>query len=690
MENIFILNDIENNSDSWIGLDFGTCNSVVSEFANGKPSAVKLAGNSVIIPTAVLFNGPGDYRYGSDAIGRGIMHAESLATVFKTHIADENYKYTIRYANKNSEEKEERSYDNTVFIIDTDSFYSNEYILDVFNDESFSGKAFIPDCVVDELRESSLKNELSGRALTAIDNIEKLKATEKYTELTGLNATDEESTLTEKELLYYNLMKQNDCILVSSDSIVRSDLIDQCSEFEERIWNTEEFVLNVKPKSRDSEGYIEVTAFEAAVSFIRNIRKLASEYKKTSVSNVVVTVPVSFDITEIEAVKRACTAAGFSRVETELEPNAAGIRYFYQNQFEETRHILVYDFGGGTFDTTIIEIKPDSNSVFGAEYNIIGKSGDHHLGGDDITKLIEKEVFDNLLSDYDIDMNSINDSGFSKEDYAKNKNMIYKSCEECKIALSGEIMEEYLISLNLKKGDEIIEYSLNFENQKFENLIQMNILGRVEEKLVEVLETNYLSLDKTQIDDIILVGGTSSINILQRHLKDFFGKDPLIIGNLATLVSEGAAMETVVYSKNGGLADPEKIKLVNTNTLQTFGLGLSDYHYDVLVEKNIELPFETSKKYAISKNNPKEIEFSVFSTSANEIPESILCKDVEHVATIKITDLPEGLMQNDTFVNVSFKMNKDYTMSVDASLINKDDLPINEGKTVRSEIKSVR
>jgi len=687
------LTDIEKENESWIGIDLGTCNSVVSEFTNGRPNAVKLTGNSVIIPSAVLYNGPDDYRFGSDALGRGSLHAESLAKLFKTHIAEEDYKYSLKYASSSAAKKEEVNYDNSIFIIDTEAFYSNEYILDIFNYEGFSGKVCIPEYVMDELQESTMNNELSGRSLKAIDNINNIKGTDYYIELSASSETYDEKVLTDKEKFYYDVMKNNsECILVSSDNVIRTDLIEMCAEIEDRIWTDEEFAVNVKPKSKDDDGYIEATAFDVAVLFLRNIKKLASEYKKKSVNNVVVTVPVSFEIAEIEAVKKACIAAGFSRVETEFEPIAAGIRYFYQNQFEEKKRVLVYDFGGGTFDTTIIEIQPDANSIFGANYSVIGKAGDHHLGGDDITKLIVKEVYDNLISDYDINMNSYEDSGFSKEDFAKNENMIYKACEDCKISLSGDIMESYYISLNLKKGDDVIEYNLDFEKRKFENLIEANIIGRVEEKLNEVMTTNYLMLNKDDIDDVILVGGTSSIGALQRHITNYFGKSPLIIGNLATLVSEGAAMETFMYSERTVIMDTEKLNKkipVVKASLKTYGVGLDDFRFDVLMEKNLELPVTVSKTYAISRNNPKEIEFSIYSTSENEIPVSVLSSGMDHVASIHITDFPEGLSQDDTFVDVKFVMNEDYTLSVEAFLKHKDDSPIDEGKTIRTELKAV-
>lgn len=695
--NRFNPEEIKNNNE-WIGIDLGTCNSVVSYAGSGRPEALKFnnGDKGEIIPSAVFFDSNGKYTFGRNAIQKGRVYHESLVTLFKRKIADENFKYNVKYA-KSGNNSTEEDYSNCSFVIDASAFIENEFILDtVLEAENFKGKIYIPDCVINTLNENQAVADISDKAITAIENIQKFTSSNFYgcTDYSYDDLDTGEKPLTETEKTFLNILRKNpDFILITSDTLIK-DCLDSFGE-NFKIWNTEEWKNNIKicGNFKDNDR-VEISPLNVAAKFLKNIREFASEKLKCNVSNAVITVPAAFEFTEIEAVRNACRAAGFCSVEIEREPIAAGIRYFMNT--EEKKYVLVYDFGGGTFDTTIISVKPDPNSAFKSSFRIEGTSGDSKLGGDDITRLMLKEVYDNILSDYKMNMTSQEESGLNNEHYINNYHKLYDACENCKIALSDGCIEEYNINEEIFVSDtEKIHYSYVFKLYNFENLIKVNIIPKVNKCLDKVIEENYGGVFKEDISDILLVGGTSSIKVLQESIEKYFGKKPINDGNLATLVSEGASMEAYIYSENTNIINPDDVPPmpVTKTTVKNYGIGLDGFKMDIIAVKGMKLPITVSKNYAIARDNPKIITFGLHSFTKNDVTEndnySVLNSDVENIAVIRISELPAGLTQQDTFVDVEFCLSENYTISLTASLKHSDGSPIEGGRTVKAEVKSI-
>lgn len=691
----------KDNNNEWIGIDLGTCNSVVSYAGGGRPEALKFSNGDrgEIIPSAVLFNSPDECSFGRTAIQKGKIYHESLATLFKRKIADEDFKYHIKYA-KSSESSNNENYSNASFVFDNSVFLENEFILDILSEtEGFKGKIYIPDCVVQNLTDIQSNSDFSGKAITAVENIKKFMNTEFYGNADfnydDSDFEDGDILLTDTEKIFVNILRKNpDFIFVTSDSLTRNSILSVNENT--KVWNTEEWKNHIRECgiSDDNEGYINISPLSVAAKFLENIRQLASEKLGSEVTNAVITVPAAFEFTEKEAIRNACRAAGFCNVEIECEPIAAGIRYFMNTQ--EHKYVLVYDFGGGTFDTTIISVTPDPESIFNVKFKIEGTSGDANLGGDDITRLILKEIFDNILVNHNINMNSLEDSELSYKNYQYNYHTLYDACENCKIAFSDGMMEEYSIDADIWVNDEEkVHYSYVFRLNVFENLIKLNIIPKVNKCLERVINENYGGVLKEDISDILLVGGTSSIKVLQENIKDFFGKQPINDGNLATLVSEGASMKAYAYSEAVSIINPEDVPPmpVTKTTLKNYGIGLDGFKMDIIVAQGVELPVTVSKTYAIARDNPKTIQFGLHAFTKNISSEdeyySTLSNDVENVAVIKISELPSGLVQQDTFVDVEFCLSENYTVSLTASLKHKDGTPIEDGRTVKAELKSV-
>ncbi|MDE6834072.1 MAG: Hsp70 family protein, partial [Ruminococcus sp.] len=674
----------------------GTCNSVVSYAGSGKPEALKFVNGDKgeIMPSAVFFNAPGECTFGRNALQKGRTYCQSLATLFKRRIADDNFKYHIKYASS-GKATEAEDYRNTSFIIDSSVFCEDEFILGIVSEvEDFHGKIYIPDCVKDNLRALQNDSDICDKVTTALENIEKFSDSEFYSVALCFGNDEINEMFSEKTKDLVHILRKNpDFVLVTNDSIVADDINGLGENF--RIWNSEEWKNNLLScANAGNDESLEISPAGVAEKFLRNIRKLASEKIKANVSNVVITVPASFDFRETDTVINVCRAAGFSRVEIEREPIAAGIRYFMNAT--EKKYILVYDFGGGTFDTSIISVTPNPESIFKADFKIEGSAGDAELGGDDITRLILKEVYDNVFSEYNLNMSSQEESGLSAEQYQYNENKLYDVCEKCKIALSDGFMEDYSIDVDIYTDDnEKIHYSYLFRLSTFENLINVNIVPKVNKCLEQVINENYGDISKDEISDVLLVGGTSSIRILQENVEKFFGKKPINDGNLATLVSEGAAMEAYMYSEKAKIINVEEIPVipVTKTTLKNYGIGLDNFRMDIIAVKGSELPLTVSKKYAISKDNPKGITFGLYSFTENNITTednySVLNNDVVSVATINITELPAGLKQQDTFVNVDFCLSENYTLVLTASLSHEDGSMIEDGRTVKAELTSV-
>ena len=209
----------------------------------------------------------------------------------------------------------------------------------------------------------------------------------------------------------------------------------------------------------NADNSMELSGKDGAVYFLRYLRKEITR-KLGAVSRAVITVPMGFSPIQTAEIKEAGIAAGFSEVEVHPEPIAAAVAYGMGQSEDST--ILVYDFGGGTFDVCILRREGDSLIP-------ISSDGDPQLGGEDFTQCLVDDIEDKILDEYDLDMFYEEDSGLTHDDFVKNKLRIWTECDRLKCDLSQQLESDISISLLVGQGRQE-EFQCTYSREMFDDI----------------------------------------------------------------------------------------------------------------------------------------------------------------------------------------------------------------------------
>ncbi len=314
---------------------------------------------------------------------------------------------------------------------------------------------------------------------------------------------------------------------------------------------------------------------EEISSFILSkMKQIAKDYIGKEVTDAIVTCPAYFNDLQRKATQMAGKLAGLNVIRIINEPTAAAIAYALDKNIDD-KNFLIFDLGGGTFDVTIINI--DGNI-----YEVRASCGDMHLGGDD---------FDNLLLDYCL--KEFKKKGYDYYNNNKMKIKLKKKCEEAKIFLTST--HETVISL-----DEIDE-EIPITRAEFEEICKYLF-----KKCIPIIDEALINaeLKKENINEIVLVGGSSRIPKIQEIIKKYFGKEPLKDINPDEVVSMGAAIQGLIVNPNTQEIEGtgiEKIAIMDVIPL-SLGLELNDGEMEFMIKRNTTIPFEITKKYQLSKD----------------------------------------------------------------------------------------
>ncbi len=302
----------------------------------------------------------------------------------------------------------------------------------------------------------------------------------------------------------------------------------------------------------------------------------------------VITVPAYFKSNQIEETKKAGEKAGLIVKQIITEPMSAAVAYAFDDKVNQK--LFVFDIGGGTFDVSVLEVK-DKN------YNTIMIDGDAKLGGDDFDQIIYEHFLSHIRRNKAINLSTFDKSGLSQDEYNKAVYSLLNQAEEAKKALSESL--SFDVEIPNLFGNYSFQLTLN--RADFEN-ISNQIFNKIERIVDRSLNKN--SINKNDIDKIILVGGTAKIPKIQEFVTNYFGKTPYSDKPLDTLVAMGAA---IVASNDNTM----QVK-INDIISHSLGIELINDKFSPILKKNQHYPISYTETYTTTSNYQKFIDINVF------------------------------------------------------------------------------
>ena len=402
-------------------------------------------------------------------------------------------------------------------------------------------------------------------------------------------------------------------------------------------------------------------------SIIKGVEeKLIKEFgpEEGVIENVVITVPAKFSSTEKEATKWAAIEAGFKNVKLVAEPTAAAVAHQRENG-DEGKNILVYDFGGGTFDVSILYEK---NGVF----NEVVTGGDKTLGGNKITQMIVEKILSSIEDDYDLEMPLLEEDydedefEIDEQSYKKNMSHIIEMVNEFKEKISSEDESEIILDIILPdKSAEM--YEEVFKREEVEKMIYKEIKRTVEITKNVIEEAKNYNIDK--IDEIVLAGGSSQIPLVKQLLEEELEVPISFADDVSTLISNGAA----ILAKEGYSNGLEAIAKTNVELGIDAIQGQRYNMFETIIGINEELPHKAVKKFMLKEDNQDRIEIRIYERDIKNYPKSkrIFDNGVEEIDSLIIDNLPKNLKKDETDVKVTFNAQIDGSLSVGVELIDR-------------------
>ncbi len=322
---------------------------------------------------------------------------------------------------------------------------------------------------------------------------------------------------------------------------------------------------------------------EISAMVLQKIKKDAEAYLGEAVTQAVITVPAYFSDSQRKATKDAGEIAGLEVLRIINEPTAAALAYGLDKKNDEK--IAVYDFGGGTFDISILEI---GDGIF----EVKSTNGDTQLGGDDIDDLIIQWLCDEFKKENGVDL--------SKDQMALQR--LKEAAEKAKIELSSTMTTD--INLPFITADATGPKHLNYQlaRSKFEQMIAP-MIERSMAPCKQALKDAGLSV--SEIDEVILVGGTTRIPAIQKAVKDLFGKEPHKGVNPDEVVAIGAAIQGAVLS-----GDVKDVVLLDVTPL-SLGIETLGGVFTKLIEKNTTIPTSRSQVFSTAADGQTSVEVHI-------------------------------------------------------------------------------
>ncbi len=396
------------------------------------------------------------------------------------------------------------------------------------------------------------------------------------------------------------------------------------------------------------------------------LKSLAEQYLGQSVDKAVIAVPANFDEGQRRATQRAGEMAGLEVMRLINEPTAAALAYGYGGNKRE--RVAIYDFGGGTFDVTLLELR-------GNVFEVLSTAGNSYLGGDDFDNRLISLMTNVFERQHQVDL--------SGDELVRQRLRVLAEYLKCELSDEPQVTRrivEYIPGTMTE-----IEVQFQLSRQEF-NERCMDIVNQSLETCQDALQT--ASIQRAELDHLVLVGGTTRIPLVQARTREFFNREPVLGINPDEVVAIGASVFGGSLAKQqqapqiggpgmeagldavdedwmegleeGQEAPQDEGPLLIDVTPHALGIATVGGVMDIIIERNGQLPLDRTRYFSTSRDDQTRVVLPVYSGNSRRIEEN------RQIGMLELTDIPPG-PREEVQIEVTFEIDTNGMLSVRAT-----------------------